>query len=170
MKNKERNVELIENLASKLSLRRNADITADDVAYALFMLWEQPAGLEVLHDLLKVKIDFENAFILLMNFNFDEFQKIVCIEDKVFQPFFEYVNKDQEPMDFAWRLTHFHQGSLNDIPHLYMPDLNLRLDIRTGSCVRKNEYEMKVPLERLVEIREAMREVYGPGLPPILVN
>jgi hypothetical protein len=170
MENMENTMAVLRKLSQQLSLDGHREISFIDVVDALFMLWEEKKGMDYVHDLYDEPIELESTFRMLRQFNFIEFQKLVRIRGKLFETIFDEEIETDETSNLLWRITRYHNGLLEFIPHLYNATLNLRLDIRNGACLCKQRFMMRVPLEELLEIRERMESKLRDEMPPIYIN
>jgi hypothetical protein len=163
-------------VAEKLSLVLDNDFRLGDVLEALFVIWQKEKNMRDLGDLFDIELDVDEAFELLMNFNMKEFVLRTMIETRHYDDILLSFPELEEDGDFEaelilpWRLNRHDAGRLHEVPHLILAEHDIRMDIRTGDCLRKGKFLKRIPLEVLVFVREWMEGEIGDELPPMYID
>lgn len=143
-------------------------VTEREIFEALFILLAEKEKLEWMGSLWDVDIEYEEAFELLSNFNFDTvFNKIETPQGFIPQDFLIEYKVRIKAKGQIWIIHKYDSDPFPSNPHAHDVRNNIKLDLSNGNCFRVRDYIYTIKKKDLLLIRQKAQEVFKGTLPEL---
>lgn len=160
--------EIQELLASFFSLKYSFSIQREEIFLALFILLADKHNLEWQGDLWDVKLDYEEALLLLQEFDFTIFSAKFSIDQEVLPKNILIRYKVRiKSKGLIWIVHKYDKDPFPSNPHAHQLDNNIKLDLSNGKCFKIREHVHTLKKKDLILIREEAKKVFDGELPTL---